>query len=161
MVLVFIILGSLIITFIFFITLIFSAIKVEIKNLKIGNKENGTRIKDNYEIKISICLLGKLPIFKIKFNNKKMSKIYNSDKIRKIDFNSFRKNKISKEQVLNLLDEIKLQELQLQVDIRNRKFNIYIFYCSNYGSYFGYDITTLGWWKNKYLQIYYNTNFQK
>lgn len=143
MVLVFFILGSLIITFIFFIILVFSTIKVEIKNLKIGNKENGTRIKDDYEIKISICLWEKLPIFKIKFNNKKLRKIYNSEKIRKIDFNSFRKNKISKEQVLNLLDEIKLQELQLHVDIRNRKFNIYIFYCSNYGNYFRYYIATL------------------
>ena len=53
MVLVFILLGIIIAVLLIFTILLLSKIQIEIKNLKIGNKEeNRGRIKDKYEVKI-------------------------------------------------------------------------------------------------------------
>ena len=60
MVLVFILLGIIIAVLLIFTILLLSKIQIEIKNLKIGNKEeNRGRIKDKYEVKITLYFLKK------------------------------------------------------------------------------------------------------
>jgi hypothetical protein len=121
MVLVFVLLGIIIFLLLIFTILIFSTIQIEIKNLKIGNKqiEENTRIKDKFEIKISLKFLKKIPILWMKLNNKKMRKMYNSKQLEKIDFKKLQ-NKVplnmqSLEMIKNI--KIKISKLKLRIDI--------------------------------------------
>lgn len=121
MVLVFVLLAIIILLLIFFIIFLLSTLQIEIKNLKIGNKEikNKTRIKDKYEVKISLYFLEKIPILWLTLNNKKMRKIYNSKKLEKIDLKKLEsKVQIDKETIKIIKNiKIKLSKLYLRIDI--------------------------------------------
>lgn len=140
MVLVFIILGMVILTLLIFIVFLFSTIKIEIKNLRVGNgydslfqnknnlnintdafkirdmnKSNTqySKIKGKYEIKISLKLLEKIPIFWIKLDNKKISQMRSSKRFQNIDLkkikNKFKEKQPSKKQILQEIRKIKIK----------------------------------------------------
>lgn len=121
MVLVFILFGIVIFLLTLFILLLLSTIRIEIKNLKIGNKEveNQTRIKDNYEVKIGVYFLEKIPILWIRLNNKKVRKIYHSKRLEKIDLKKIETTIPFNKQTLQIIKQIKIRisKLNLQVAI--------------------------------------------
>lgn len=119
MVLVFILLGIIILSLLLFTIFLLSTLQIEIKNLKIGNKENNTRIKDKYEIKITLYFLEKIPFIWLNLNNKKLKKISNSEQLKKIDFRAVEKNiKFNKETIEVIKNlKIKISELNLKINL--------------------------------------------
>ena len=120
MVLVFILLGIIIILLLIFTILLLSKLQIEIKNFKIGNKEeNKGRIKDKYEIKITLYFLEKIPILWFKLNNKRIRKISNSKQLEKINLKAIEKNiKINKETIKVIKNmKIKISKLNLRIDL--------------------------------------------
>lgn len=120
MVLVFILLGIIIAVLLIFTILLLSKIQIEIKNLKIGNKEeNRGRIKDKYEVKITLYFLKKIPILWFRLNDKKIRKISNSKQLEKIDLKAIEKNvKFNKETIQIIKNiKIKISKLNLRIDI--------------------------------------------
>jgi len=93
MILVFILFTILIFILLLFTISLLSTLQIEIKNLRLGNKEQNSpkRIKEKYEVKISLYFLGKIPILWGKLNNEKMRKIYNSKQLQKIDLQQIEK----------------------------------------------------------------------
>lgn len=120
MVLVFILLGTIIILLLIFTILLLSKIQIEIKNLKIGNKEeNKSRIKDKYEVKIILYFLEKIPILWFRLNNERIRKISNSKQLEKIDLKAIEKNiKLNKATIQTIKNmKIKISKLNLRIDI--------------------------------------------
>lgn len=121
MVLVFILLGITIFIFLLFTIFLLSTLKIEIKNLKIGNKEKTkkSRIKEKYEIKITLYFLEKLPILWLKLNNKKIRKISNSKRLEKIDFKKMKKKIPMNKETLEIIKNIKIKisKLNLKIDL--------------------------------------------
>lgn len=120
MVLVFILLGTIIILLLIFTILLLSKIQIEIKNLKIGNKEeNKSRIKDKYEVKIILYFLEKIPILWFRLNNERIRKISNSKQLEKIDLKAIEKNiKLNKAIIQTIKNmKIKISKLNLRIDI--------------------------------------------
>ena len=120
MILVFILLGIVILLLSIVTILLLSTVQIEIKNLKIGNKEsiNYNRIKDEYEIKVTIYFLEKIPILWTKLDNHRVRKI-SSNNLQKIDFSKFKgKAKIDKD-VLEMIKNIKIKvsKLNLRIDL--------------------------------------------
>ena len=121
MVLVFILLGIIIAVLLIFTILLLSKIQIEIKNLKIGNKEeNRGRIKDKYEVKITLYFLKKIPILWFRLNDKKIRKISNSKQLEKIDLKALKDIKY-KNMLRNQIRWINQNELR----IHNRARNLY------------------------------------
>lgn len=119
MILVFIFLGIIILLLSIFIILLNSTIQIQIKNLKLGNRQinNPKTLKDKYEVKILIYFLEKIPILYLKLNNKKMRKIYSSKQLEKIDFKKI-KNKVNiNKYILQILKQLKIKQLKLIIDI--------------------------------------------
>lgn len=121
MVLVFILLGFIIFLLLIFIIFLLSTLQIEIKNLKVGNKEriNESRIKDKYEIKITLYFLNKMPILWFRLNNRKLRKIYNSKQLEKIDFRKMQKQLPMNKGTLKMIKNIKIKilKLNLRIDI--------------------------------------------
>lgn len=118
MVLVFILLGIIIFLFILLTVFLLSALQIEIINLKIENKEvNKNRIREKYEIKIVIKFLEKIPILCFRIDNRKVNKIFNSEQIRNIDFNSIKKDIKIDEPIIEMIKNIKLKLLHLNLKI--------------------------------------------
>lgn len=121
MVLVFILFGIIMFLLTLFILVLFSTIRIEIKNLRVGNKEieNQTRIKDNYEVKIGVYFLEKLPILWTRLNNQKMRKIYHSKQLEKIDLKKIETKIPFNKQTLQIMKQMKIRisKLNLQIAI--------------------------------------------
>jgi len=119
MVLVFILFLIMMLILLSLIIIIFSTIQIEIKNLKLGNKDkiNKNIVKDKYEIKITLYFLEKIPIIWYKLNNKKLRKIYNSKQLEKIDFKKLEKNIKFNKETLEILKSIKISKLNLRIDL--------------------------------------------
>lgn len=121
MILVFILLGIIIFILSITIILLLSIVQIEIKNLKIGNKEhfNNSRIKDEYEIKITLYFLEKIPIIWSKLNNRKLRKIYTNSNLQKVDFSKLKgKAKFDKDAVEMIKNiKIKVSKLKLRIDL--------------------------------------------
>ena len=120
MVLVFILLGTIIALLLIFTILLLSKLQIEIKNLKIGNKEeNKGRIKDKYEVKITLYFLEKIPILWFRLNNKRIRKISNSKKLEKIDLKAIEKNIKFNKETLEIIKNIKIKisKLNLRIDL--------------------------------------------
>ena len=73
---------------------------------------------DNFCIKVRLYIFNKLKFLEIKLDNKKLKKIYNKQKVEKIDTKKVMRNlpKSNKEK-LNLLKKINLQKLDLNLEI--------------------------------------------
>lgn len=120
MVLVFILLGIIIVILLIFVILLLSEIQIEIKNLKIGNKEEKKgRIKDKYEVKITLYFLEKIPILWFRLNDKKIRRISKSKQLEKIDLKAIEKNvKFNKETIQIIKNiKIKISKLNLRIDL--------------------------------------------
>lgn len=144
MVLVFIFLGIIILFLLLFVILLLSSIRIEIKNLELGNKERITSkekmtynrknafnevvsskeqttstIKDAYQVKIGIYFLEKIPLLWFSLNNQKMKKLYTSKQLEKIDFKKLEKDVPLKKQTWAILKalQIRIKKLQLYVSI--------------------------------------------
>ena len=144
MVLFFVILGIPILALLIFVILILSTIKIQIKNLEVGNieampfrntgnaiediwklkNENATnkrksKINDKYEIKISLKFLEKIPIWNLKFNKEKVEKIRKSKSFKKIDIQKITKkikqNEPTKKETLQALRSIKIRLEELNL----------------------------------------------
>lgn len=117
MVLVFILLSIIILSWLLFTLFLFSTVQIEIKNLKIGNKENGSRIKDKFEIKITFYFLEKIPFLWFRLNNKKIRKISNSKQLKKIDIKALEKNVKFDKTIIETLKNIKIKILNLNLKV--------------------------------------------
>lgn len=120
MVLVFILLGIIIVILLIFVILLLSEIQIGIKNLKIGNKEEKKgRIKDKYEVKITLYFLEKIPILWFRLNDKKIRRISKSKQLEKIDLKAIEKNvKFNKETIQIIKNiKIKISKLNLRIDL--------------------------------------------
>lgn len=121
MVLVFILFGIIIFSLLLFIVFLLSTLQIEIKNLKIKNKKitNESRVKDKYEIKITLYFLEKIPLICFKLNNEKIRKISNNNKLQKINLKSMERNiKLDKEIIKSIKNiKIKISKLNLIVDL--------------------------------------------
>ena len=120
MVLVFILLGTIIALLLIFTILLLSKLQIEIKNLKIGNKEeNKGRIKDKYEVKITLYFLEKIPILWFRLNNKRIRKISNSKQLEKLDLKAIEKNIKFNKETLEIIKNIKIKisKLNLRIDL--------------------------------------------
>lgn len=118
MVLVFVLFGVIILLFIVLTVFLLSTLQIEIINLKIGNKEiNKNRIRDKYEIKIIIKFLEKIPILCFVMNNKKVRKIYNSTKIRNINFDEIKRNLKNNKESIEVIKNIKIELSKLNLII--------------------------------------------
>lgn len=117
MVLVFILLGIIIFLLLLFTILLLSTLQIEIKNLKIGNKENQSRIKDKYEIKITLYFLEKIPLIWFKLNNIKLKKIYNSKQFKKIELKAIKGNVKFNKEMIEAIKNIKIKVTKLNLII--------------------------------------------
>lgn len=121
MILVFILFTILIFILLLFTISLLSTLQIEIKNLKLGNKEQNSpkRIKEKYEVKISLYFLGKIPILWGKLNNEKMRKIYNSKQLQKIDLQQIEKKVPFQKETLEMLKAIQwnIRTLNLKIAI--------------------------------------------
>ncbi len=100
------------------IILFFSKIRIEIINFKF-NSLNQRHINKDYEIIIKLCILGGLPIFKIKVTKMKLEKMRVKEKIERINFTELeRKVPLNKEtfQTIKKLD-IMIKNINLYIDI--------------------------------------------
>ncbi len=114
MVLVFILLGTFILLVMFFILILLSTLQVEIQNLEVGNIKEEKQTK--YQIKITFYFLEKIPIFWLRFNERKLKEIYTNKQLQKIDFKKMRKEIPLKQafQILKIL-RIRIKKLKLQI----------------------------------------------
>lgn len=119
MVLVFILFAILILFLLFVTIMVLSTLQIEIKNLKLGNKEKEkeTRIKEKYEVKISLYFLGKIPFFWFRLNNQRMRKIYQSKRLQKIDLKKIEKKVPFQKETLEMIKGIKLRIVKLNLNI--------------------------------------------
>lgn len=119
MVLVFILFGIIIFLLALFIVLLLSTIRIEIKNLKVGNKEieSQARIKDKYEVKIGVYFLEKIPILWTRLNNQKMRKIYHSKRLEKIDLKKIETKIPFNKQTLQIIKQMKIRITKLNLQI--------------------------------------------
>lgn len=120
MVLVFILLGIIIVILLIFVILLLSEIQIEIKNLKIGNKEEKKgRIKDKYEVKITLYFLEKIPILWFRLNDKKIRRISKSKQLEKIDLKAIEKNVRFNKETIQIIKntKIKISKLNLRIDL--------------------------------------------
>ena len=120
MVLVFILLGIIIVVLLIFVILLLSEIQIEIKNLKIGNKEEKKgRIKDKYEVKITLYFLEKIPILWFRLNDKKIRRISKSKQLEKIDLKAIEKNVMFNKETIQIIKNIKIKisKLNLRIDL--------------------------------------------
>lgn len=120
MVLVFILLGIIIVILLIFVILLLSEIQIEIKNLKIGNKEEKKgRIKDKYEVKITLYFLEKIPILWFRLNDKKIRRISKSKQLEKIDLKAIEKNVRFNKETIQIIKNIKIKisKLNLRIDL--------------------------------------------
>ena len=137
MVLVFIFLGMIILFLLIFVLLLLSSIRIEIKNLELGSKKTITykgrtnsAVKSDYQVKIGIYFLEKIPLLWVSLNNQKMRKLYTSKQLEKIDFKKLEKNVPLKKQTWAILKalKIRIKKLQLYISIgtENAIFTSYI-----------------------------------
>jgi len=117
MVLVFILLGIIIFLLLLFTILLLSTLQIEIKNLKIGNKENQSRIKGKYEIKITLYFLEKIPLIWFKLNNTKLKKISNSKQFKKIELKAIKGNVKFNKKIIEAIKNIKIKISKLNLII--------------------------------------------
>ena len=120
MVLVFILLGIIIVILLIFVILLLFEIQIEIKNLKIGNKEEKKgRIKDKYEVKITLYFLEKIPILWFRLNDKKIRRISKSKQLEKIDLKAIEKNVRFNKETIQIIKNIKIKisKLNLRIDL--------------------------------------------
>ena len=120
MVLVFILLGIIIVVLLIFVILLLSEIQIEIKNLKIGNKEEKKgRIKYKYEVKITLYFLEKIPILWFRLNDKKIRRISKSKQLEKIDLKAIEKNVRFNKETIQIIKNIKIKisKLNLRIDL--------------------------------------------
>lgn len=119
MVLVFILLSIIILLLLLVTIFLLSVLQIEIKNLKIGNKNiiNKSRIKDKYEIKITLYFLKKIPILWFKLNNIKLRKIYNSNQLENMNFKEIKKQVSFNKNIFYIIKKIKISKINLQIDI--------------------------------------------
>lgn len=108
-----ILLGIIIVITTVLILILLSTIKIEIKNLRIGN----IKIKTEYNIKISINVFNKIKIFAINLNNDKLKKISTSERLQKIDIKKLSKKASINKEDLKVLKHIKpvIEKLQLYI----------------------------------------------
>ncbi len=100
------------------IILFFSAIRIEIVNFRFTSQTQ-RHINKDYEIIIKLCLLGVIPILKIKLTKIKLEKIKLKEKIEKINFTELeRKIPLNKEtfQTIKKLDVL-IKKINLYIDI--------------------------------------------
>lgn len=119
MILVFFILGIIILISSLLVILMLSTITIEIRNLEIENKKfkEDERIKGKYEVEISLNLLKSTKYFKITITPKKIRKILNSIKFKKIDFKKIENNKFIKSNIFFIIKKIKLKYLKLSINL--------------------------------------------
>lgn len=88
----------------------------EVENFSYSNILKKT--PDDFCIKLRLYIFNKIKFLEIKLDNKKLKKIYNKQKVEKIDTKKIMKNlpKSNKEK-LNLLKKINLQKLDLNLEI--------------------------------------------
>lgn len=100
------------------IILFFSKIRIEIINFKF-NSLNQRHINKDYEIIIKLCILGGLPIFKIKVTKMKLEKMKVKEKIKKIDFTVFEKNISLDKEILQMVKKLNIliKKINLHIDI--------------------------------------------
>jgi len=123
MVLVFIFLGILILLFIQFTVIVLSNIRVEIRNLKIENKnyKEDSMIKGKYKIKLSINFLDRIPIMWTNLDNEKIAKIKDNPKIKNLKFDKltdkFKEEKVDKKEILHIIKKIKIESIKIIASI--------------------------------------------
>lgn len=96
------------------IIFIFSSIKIEVKNMQIKNKKQTIKIGINkdYEIKILLKFLNKIPYFYIKLDSDKNKKIF-----KKFDFKKARKKFPKSKQLKKIIKTIEIEKLELIANI--------------------------------------------
>lgn len=93
MVLVFILCTTLILITLAIFIITLSTFRFQIENLEISNIEEGSRlVSSNYRFRISVYLFNKIKWLTLKFDNKKIEKIYKKMKLAKIDFKKLEQN---------------------------------------------------------------------
>lgn len=100
------------------IILYFSRIKIEIINFRFSSRTQ-RHINKDYEIIVQLCVLGMVPILKIKLTKAKLEKIKVKEKIEKINFMELEKKiPLNKEtfQTIKKLD-ILIKNINLYMDI--------------------------------------------
>lgn len=120
MLLVFFILSAIIFIVIVFIILLLSTIQIEFKNIKLENKKinDEKRLKPDYEIKIALYFLEKIPILFFRLDNKKINKISNSRPLENIDLKEIKNNiELNNKEIVEALKNIKIQILKFELNI--------------------------------------------
>lgn len=119
MVLVFILFVIFILLLLLFTMIVLSTFQIEIKNLRVGNKQRDSkrRIKEKYEVKISLRFLGKIPIVWFRLNHQRMRKLYNSKQLQKIDVRKIEKKIPFQKETFEIIKGIKLRILKLDLKI--------------------------------------------
>jgi len=124
MILVFILLGIIIFSITIFIIILLSTIQIEIVNLKIASKnvKQERNIKDDYQIKIKLYFLEKIPILVIKLDKYKLRKIYENNKFNNLNINFKKienKIKVNRKEIFDAFKKIKIRisKLSLKINI--------------------------------------------
>ena len=100
--------------------IIFSKIKIEIKNFKFTSKKfNFKHLSDNYIIELQILILSKIPILKINITRDKLQKLKDNDRIKNLQskIGKFEEN-ISLDIIKDLKTfDFQIKNLELQIDL--------------------------------------------
>lgn len=110
-----VLLGIIIFIMILIILLLLSSIKIEIKNLRMGNM----KFKTKYGVKVSINLFNRIKIFSMNLNSDKLKKMYNSKKLEEIDIRELAKKVPINKANFKELKKIKptIEKMQLYIDL--------------------------------------------
>lgn len=108
-------LGILIIIMIIVILLLLSTLRIEIRDLRIGN----IKIKRKYNINISINIFNKIKIFSINLNNDKLKNLYNSKQLEKINIDRISQDISIDKEDLRVLRYImpQIEKLELYIEL--------------------------------------------
>lgn len=116
--LVFILFGIFVFLLIYTVLLLFSTLKFKINNLEIENNKSryNSRINRNYEIILGFYILKKVPILMVKLNSKRIKKLSNNKSLERINIKKI-ENSIPIRKIINILKNIKIENLNLKIDI--------------------------------------------
>lgn len=100
--------------------IIFSTIKIQLINFKFSsNKNEGRHINKDYNIIISLKILGSIPIFKSKITKEKLDNVDIKEKIDKINIDFTKRTNIVFKDLINNAKKlnIKIQDLYLKIEL--------------------------------------------
>lgn len=119
MILVLFLLGFLILIFLILFLILLSNLEINFEEIDISNVNRNVKKQNKFKLVFKLYLFDKIPIFKIKIDEKRLSKFNIKEKIKKINILEVKKEFKFDKNMLSILKkvEIKIKKFNLMLDI--------------------------------------------